>query len=159
MHVWAGNIHFQQMHARARQPFGHLHILFHARARDVGDHGDVFGQQPRQVVLDEALHAGVLQADAVEHAAWRFRNARRRVAHARQQAQSLDGNAAQLADIIQFVVFAAKTERAARRNNRVFQFHAAQVEGKISHADTPPSRRTPGRPYRRAHSASRRPAA
>ena len=158
-HIRAGNVHFQQVHARARQPLGHLHILLHARARDVGDHGDVFRQQPRQVVFNKALHAGVLQADAVEHAARRFRNAGRRVARARQQAQALDGNAAQLADVIQFVIFPAKTECSARRNNRVFELHAAQIEGKISHADTPPSRRIPGHPCRRACSASCRPPA
>ena len=157
MDVRAGDVHFQHMHAGRREPLRHLHIFIDARTGDIRNHRDVLFKQPRQIIFDKAVHAGVLKSDAVEHAARRFRDAGRRVARARLEAQALDGDAAQLTDIIQLVIFASESERAACGDNRVFQLYAAKFEGQISHSGTPPSRQTPGRLCRRAYSTSRRP--
>ena len=78
--VRAGNIHLNHIHVGVGKLLRHGTVILRCVARNVRNHRRALLPQPWKILPDEMIHAGVLQADGVEHARGRLRNARRRVA-------------------------------------------------------------------------------
>src|SRR5262249_17925044 len=85
-------------------------------------------------LLDESMHADALKADRVDHARRRLDDARRGMALALGEEQSLHRNAAERRQIDEVRVFDAVPEAAARRDDRVLEDERADRNGQI-HAD------------------------
>ena len=86
-HVGAAYIYFEPAHAgNLIQPAGQFGVFFQCLSGDIDDNRDFPSGPKGGFVADESVHAHVLQADGVEHAALRFGQARLFVALARKQA-------------------------------------------------------------------------
>ena len=101
-----------------------------------GDIGDNFGvelTQIRDFLLNKAVNARILQADTVENAHRRLRNARRRIAELFLRRQTLGADTAQLTEIVKIGIFMTETERTGSSRHRVFELNPAKIYTKICH--------------------------
>ena len=115
-----------------RQHPRQLHVLVERRAADVDEHDRAAIAQLGQALADEAVDADALQADRVEHAGRRLDDARRRMAFARGQEQTLDRHAAERRQVDHVAVLDAVTEAAAGRDERVGEASATpSADGKV----------------------------
>ena len=115
-----------------RQQLDAVNVFLHRETADVGDNrlAEDF-PQCGQFVRNHMLHAGILQADGIQHSVRAFRNARRRVAEARLQGRAFERKGSQAVYIIKFVKFSSVAESAARRNHRIIKADSAKLGGNI----------------------------
>ena len=95
-HVRAGDVDFENFNLFfLRQQLDTVNVFLHRKTADVGDNRLMEDfSQCGQFVRDDVLHAGILQADGVQHPVRAFRNARRWVAEAAFRRCALEGQAA-----------------------------------------------------------------
>ena len=119
------------------QQRGTLHILFLTVAAQIGDgHRAVFLFQLQHLVqfhVDEVLHAGVLQADAVDEAGGGLPQALALVAVLAVQGQALAGDAADLGKVGQFLVLHTVAHGAGCADDGAVHRKAQQVRFQVSH--------------------------
>src|SRR4030095_14255645 len=90
-------------------------------AADIDDDRRTQLTQLRQLLLDESVHADALQADRIEHAGGGFDDALGRVALARLEKETFDGDAAERREVDRLGVLAAVPKTSARRDQRVLE--------------------------------------
>ena len=105
----------------------HLRVLLHGVAADVHEVDGVVPGHPGQHVADEGVDAHALQADGVEHPAWRLNDALGRVACPRLQRYALDDDAAQAVEIHEVVEFPGVSKGSGSGHHRVFKNDAADI--------------------------------
>ncbi len=118
--VGARDVELERRHALgvaedARQ----LDVLVDRRAADVDEDDGAAVAQLGQLLAHEAVHADPLQSDRVQHAGRRLDDARRRMALALGEEQSLDRDAAERREIDDVAVLDAVAEAAAGGDERV----------------------------------------
>ena len=126
-YVRAGDVHLDEVDVRVRDLFDHALVFLDRVARDVGDDLRVVLTQEGDLLLDEAVDAGVLEADTVEDALRGLRDAGRGVAEALGRGQTLDADAAELGQVEELAVFMTEAKRAGCGRDGVFQLHAAEI--------------------------------
>ena len=126
-YVRAGDVHLDEVDVRVRDLFDHALVFLDRVARDVGDDLRVVLTQEGDLLLDDAVDARVLQADAVENALRGLRDARRMIAEALGRGQTLDADAAELGQVEELAVFMTEAKRAGCGRDGVFQLHAAEI--------------------------------
>ena len=128
----------------------HFGVLIERRAADVDDHGGAASAKLGKLFRDEAPRADALQPDRVQHAGGRFDDARRRMALALGEEQSLRDDRAERREIDEFRVFDAVAEAAARRHQWILEGQRADADREVgcrhqSHTIRWPSRTGPAR--------------
>src|SRR5262249_12051704 len=97
--VGAGDVQLDRVHTGAVEAPRQRREVIIRLAEDVGDDRGVVTPQLRQLVADERLHTDVLQADRVEHAAGRLRDAAGGVPLARLPGQTLRDDPPEARDV------------------------------------------------------------
>ena len=123
----AGDVHLDEVNIRIRNLLDHALVLLDRVAGDVGDNFGVVPAQERNLLLDEAVNARVLQTDTVENTLRGLRDARRRIAETLGRCQTLHADAAKLGQVKKFAVLMAETKGAGCGRDRVFQLNTAKV--------------------------------
>jgi hypothetical protein len=116
-----------------RENLRDLGVLVDRAAADVHHHHGAMGPQLGQPLGDEPVHADALQADGVDHAGRRLDDARRHVAFALGEKETLHAHRAQRRQIDRVGVLDAVAETAARGNERVLQRQRANTSRQIRH--------------------------
>ena len=86
-----------------------------------------------QLLGDYGVHAGILQADGVEHAAGCLRDARGGIAEARFAGRTLEGEGSQAIDIVIGRELMAVAEAAGGGDERVVELDPAERNAQSSH--------------------------
>ena len=135
--VGAGDVQLHDVHCAVAQHRGTFHVLFLAVAAKVGNgHRAVLllqFQHLGQLHVNEVLHAGVLQADAVDKAGGGLPQALAPVAVLAVQGQALAGDAADLCKVCQLFVLHAVAHGAGCADDRAVHHKAQQVGFQVSH--------------------------
>jgi hypothetical protein len=113
---------------------GGLGIVVDAEAPDAGHHTRAGGDQSGQLELAPRLHAGVLQADAVQHAGTDLVHARGRIPGPRGGRERLHHHRADLAEVEVSRQLRPVTRRPRRQHHRVRQAHRPDVDREINGA-------------------------
>ena len=125
MHVGAGDVDLEGRNARnAVEPGSQLAELLGRGGVDVGHHRDVLPGEQGQLLLDEGLHAVVLEPHGVEHAAGRLRHARRGVAGPWLEGKALDDDAAEGREVAVVLELEAVAEGSRGGHDRILQVEA-----------------------------------
>ena len=135
MYVRAGDIDLEDTDLRhLAHGLGELYVLRDAEAGDVR-HEWLMEVLPklRKLLLDDLMHARVLEADGVDHAGRTLRDTRKLVAVTLLDGRSLEGDGAEDIEIIEIPVFLAVAEGSGGRNDRVCQFDARKLCRDIYH--------------------------
>ena len=83
--------------------------------------------QLRKLLLQDLVHAGILQSHAVQHPFRAVRDPRRRIAESRLGSRPLEAERAQHIDVVELREFPAVPEGAARSHDRVIEFDPAKA--------------------------------
>ena len=109
-----------------------VHVLLDGGGGDVDHHRDPPSREARRVGGGDALDAGIVQTDAVEHSGGGLSDPRRRVAGARQGRGALGVDGAEALDVDQVLELEAVAEGAAGDADRVGQQQtAAEVDAQV----------------------------
>src|SRR5699024_9943717 len=141
--VGAADVQLNEVHIGGGQALGALAVFLHAVAAQVGPGAGAQLLHHRQLVLDEVVHAGVLQADGVHQAGGGLVQALAPVAGLTGQGQALARDAAQQAQVLDGGVFLAEAEGAGSRDNGSGQSFAQKVYTQVTHSsNTSPASNT-----------------
>ena len=121
------------MYKRQVQFLGQHPVVLNGAAGGVGDDDRALVQQVGQVLLDEVLDTGVLQAHAVEHTRSGFGNAGRGVAQALGIGGALQRHTAQLFQRIHLLIFPAESETAGGGDDGVLELHTGDIYLQVCH--------------------------
>src|SRR5579862_4946306 len=133
-HVRAGDVDFKTGDARDRiEARANCRIFFDAVADNVDEHfrGEFF--EIGDAAFDERFESAIFEADGVEHAGGGFPDARGRVAFARQDAQTLRNDRAEIVEIDDRAVFAAVAEGAGGGDEGGLELQLAQLNRNVGH--------------------------
>src|SRR5690606_15921678 len=95
--VRAGDVDLHGVDGRVVEAPRHRDVFLDGGAGDVGDEARLAEVQCRQDVIDDVIHARVLQANGVEHAGRRLVDTVRRVAEAGRAGGALEADGADVA--------------------------------------------------------------
>ncbi len=135
MNIWAGDVDLQNLDlVRFVEPGAVFHVLLQGETADVGDDRAV--KEPGNVgnlLMEDCVHAGILEANGVQHAGGGFGNAGLGVARAGLGGGALPGEGAQNVQVIELRKLPPVAEGSRGGNDGVFQCHPSQSDGQVYH--------------------------
>ncbi len=144
-HVGAGKIHLVAVDTiLVLEKLDELYEFIDAVGHDAHDDGHADAAQERKLLGNEFFSARVLQADGVKHARWRFDDTLRGIAETGLQRDRLGHDAAEFAEVDEFLKFFGVAERPGSGQHRVLQLYFSDLRRKIySHTISAPENTGP----------------
>lgn len=134
-HVGARDVDLDQPHLLLPvDALAAIGVLFDRETRNIGDDGfSEEGFQPRQLLADHGVDAGVLQPHGIDHPRTALGDARRGIAEARLARRTLERERPEDVDVVELAELVAVAEGSAGRHDRIVQFEAAEFNRSICH--------------------------